>query len=83
MRVRREQPHHGQRVDGEARRAIPAVGQQLRTFLIGGEWFGHGSESPATRMMRSHASIPNTQTQTIVKRVRKSTNAPCIETAQA
>ncbi|WP_436131733.1 hypothetical protein [Acidovorax sp. LjRoot38] len=41
------------------------------------------AESPSTRMMRSHASIPNTQTQTIVKRVRKSTDAPCIETAQA
>jgi hypothetical protein len=41
------------------------------------------AESPATRMMRSHALIPNTQTQTIVMRVRKSTNAPCIESAQA
>ena len=41
------------------------------------------AESPATRMMRSHASIPNTQTQTIVKRVRKSTNTLRVKSVEA
>ena len=37
MRVRREQPHHGHRVDGPASGAGLAVGEQLRALRGGGE----------------------------------------------
>jgi hypothetical protein len=64
MRVRREQPHHGHRVDGPASGAGLAVGEQLRALRDGGEWLGHGRQSHKSNdaRMRFHAEAQNRQT---------------------
>ena len=64
MRVRREQPHHGHRVDGLASGTSLAVGEQLRALRDGGEWLGHGWQSHKSNdaRMRFHAQAQNRQT---------------------
>src|SRR3546814_12524274 len=64
MRVWREQPHHGHRVDGLASGTSLAVGEQLRALRDGGEWLGHGRQSHKSNdaRMRFHDEAQNRQT---------------------
>src|SRR3546814_16197766 len=64
MRVWREQPHHGHRVDGLASGTSLAVGEKLRALRDGGEWLGHGrhSHKSTDARLRFHVEAQNRQT---------------------
>jgi len=57
MRVRREQPHHGHRVDGPASGTGLAVGEQLLALALGGECVHGRNPVVAVQCRRTASSL--------------------------